>query len=274
MKLVGVLNCTPDSFSDGGMYQDCEAACAHAQQLVRDGAAIIDIGGDSTRPGSTCIGAAEEWSRIGAVVREVSSYCKVSVDTHFVKTASQAIEEGASVVNNVFATSDDNMCRLLLGTNVELVFMYSRCAAPHEFSEEPRGDIVEVITSSLERRIENALTLGLSESQIVLDPGMGAFISSDPNCSWELLCRFGELKKIGFPLMLACSRKGFLKRVNEDSIAERDLLSAYVARSVASSVGRDGVDFVRVHDVALHARMLRAWLEGTGSAGAGGAVDL
>lgn len=252
MKLVGILNVTPDSFSDGGKHLEIESALKHSKYLVEAGADLVEIGGDSTRPGSTCVGPEEEWRRIEKIVGPVSEMVPTSIDTHHPRTAELALASGVSMINNVFASADKELCQLVVGTEARILLMHSKCVEPHVFGPEPTGDVVEFIKSSLAKRVGQALSVGVKESQVVLDPGMGAFISSDPKKSWEVLMRFHELAELGMPLMLACSRKGFLKAEGETEPSDRDSLSITIAEAVKRIMGGSGPDFVRVHDIEGH----------------------
>ena len=254
-EFVGVLNVTPDSFSDGGKFCDPADALQHAKKLLADGASLVEVGGDSTRPGSICVGPELEWQRISGVVAALRREgLPFSVDTHSALVAARAISEGAVAINDVSGGLNQELVRTLVGTQAKFVIMYSRCPAPHEFGPPPAGDLIGNIIRFLRGSADNAMSLGLSPAQIVLDPGMGGFISENPADSFQLLERFGELKELGFPLMLAASRKGFLKTEGEKSVAERDMASAKLAKSVWLANQRALPAFVRAHNVAEHRR--------------------
>lgn len=252
VKLVGILNVTPDSFSDGGEYLLASRAIEHGRKLIEEGAAVVEIGGDSTRPGSLCVGSDVEWQRIKDVLPELCQVGAVSIDTHHPIVAEKALGLGASFVNSMFATVDREMFQIMKGSSAKIVLMYSRCLAPHQFDPIEKGDILDLITNSLKSRIDRALGAGLRAEQLVLDPGMGAFLSDDPLDSWYVLEEFAELCQLGFPLMLACSRKGFLKVPGEVNIQERDLRSAVVAAELAQRIPNDSVLYVRAHNVSIH----------------------
>ncbi|MCB9029547.1 MAG: dihydropteroate synthase [Deltaproteobacteria bacterium] len=265
IKLVGILNVTPDSFSDGGLYLDPAKAIKHAKQLVDEGADLIDIGGQSTRPGSSAISADEEWKRIKDVVKEVVKFSPVSVDTYSAQVAASAIEAGATVINDVTSGFDPEMFSVVSKSDAKLVLMYSGCVKPHDFShlaESEPLDVMQVVINGLSSAIERALSCGVQRSQLILDPSMGAFVSSHTSDSWEIIHRFSELRELGLPLMFASSRKGFLKLNEEKAPSERDTLSALTACIAAAQFGFSGPDYIRAHNVLLH----RTFLEQTSQA--------
>lgn len=257
IKLVGIINVTPDSFSDGGNSK--EAAIEHAENLIAEGAQVIDIGGDSTRPGSLCVGPEEEWNRIGDIISGLKKKVAISVDTHHAHVAEYALRAGAVIINDVSAGSDSEMFSIVARKRAGIILMYSRCPEPHFFGEDPDSDIVDLIKGFLISRIELALNAGVSEGQIILDPGMGAFLSSKSNDSWEVLKRLDEIAELGFPIMLGISRKGFLKGGNETSPKDRDKASAEAAIFAISQMKRRVPIYLRVHNVAIHREALKAF---------------
>lgn len=255
MELVGIVNVTPDSFSDGGSWLNPRDAILHSEKLLAEGASIIEIGGDSTRPGSICVGAEEEWRRIKEVVREVSKLCRVSVDTHHEEVARFALESGAWMINDIFGGRGEGILRAALEFQCKVVLMASRLLAPHVFGEV-EGPIVEKLISFLRDSVARARKLGLKDEQLILDTGMGAFISDDPNDSWEVI-RSYEKFDLGFPLLLGVSRKGFLKVDGERSPSDRDLPSFYAAMEAWRCAGFKQPAFLRVHNVKLHRELLK-----------------
>lgn len=251
VKFFGILNVTPDSFSDGGQYFDAEDAIEHTKTLIREGASYIDIGADSTRPGSVCVGPDEEWRRIKDVITAAAPVCNVSVDTHHSSVAKLALDAGAQVINDISSGGDPKMFEVVASSNAKIIMTYTRCVKAHEFANEPSGDIIENIKAFFGERINQAIQCGIRPEQIVLDPGMGAFISAGPDDSWNLLGRLAELREFSFPFMLSLSRKGFMKSANEVSIEQRDMPSAYLG-ALAAQLEEFKVDYLRVHDVNLH----------------------
>lgn len=263
-KLVGILNVTPDSFSDGGKFLDFNYAVEHARRMVDEGAAIIDIGGDSTRPGSVCIGAKAEWERIREILRAVAGFSEVSVDTHHGEVAEKALSEGASIINDISAGKDPKMFPLIARSSARIILSYTRCDRPHYFGAEPSGDIITVVKSYFREAIRRADKAGVRAEQIILDPGMGGFISEDASRSWELLRRSAELDELGFPFMLGVSRKGFLKVEGEKDISERDKGSAIVGGALFFRSFKN-LQFLRVHNVKEHAEVFNLLLKLAGS---------
>jgi dihydropteroate synthase len=263
-KIVGVLNVTPDSFSDGGEFLDPAKAHARALAMQGAGADVIEVGGDSSRPGSICTGPAEEWRRIAPVLSLLGgkSGAEISVDTHHAEVAAKAIAAGADYINDISGGGDPEMFPLVASHPVQLILMYSRCPSPHQFPSAPHGDTVLRIIEWLSARRAAAIAAGVAAERIILDPGMGAFIHEDPSVSWDLISRFGELAVLGAPLMLGASRKGFLKTAGENGPADRDGISALVAvrvRDLLAASGRYRSPlFIRAHNVELHREHLRS----------------
>lgn len=250
-QIVGILNVTPDSFSDGGQYHIPEVALAHAERMLRQGAAIIDVGGDSSRPGSQCVGPTEEWHRIEAVVTELAPKCAVSVDTHHASVAARALERGAQIVNDVSGGADPEMFAVVAQYRARYVLMHSRCPAPHVFPDPfpPTEDLVADIRRFFSERIERMLEAGVERERIILDPGLGAFSSREPRQSWEVIRRLKELEDFGLPILLGASRKGFLKQPDEEGIEERDILSALAALLAVQALAFQGPAYIRTHNV-------------------------
>lgn len=257
IRLVGVLNVTPDSFSDGGAFLDPAAAIRRAEELVRDGAAVIEIGGDSTRPGSTCVGAAEEWRRIAPVVRALAHQIPLAIDTHHAEVAVRALDLGAVLINDVTAGSDPAMFTTIAAHRKPIVLMFSRCSTPHLFSAPPEGDIVDAINRFLDDRTSQAIAAGVPANLIIRDTGLGAFVSPEAEVSWTILRRYDEVIAGGGGLMLGSSRKGFLKGPNESAPTDRDHASAMTGVQAAiRRVGLPGPLFIRTHNVALQRDLL------------------
>ncbi len=257
--LTGIINLTPDSFSDGGVLQSEYAAEQKASSLFQSGAALIDIGGDSTRPGSECVGPELEWQRLEPLLRMLSGMRKFSVDTHHALVAEKALELDAFMINDVFAGRDSDMLSVLSGSKAKLVLMYSCMSSPHVFQQNPREGLLQQIELFFTERIERALQSGLKESQLVLDTGMGAFLHADPQASWELIECYGYFAKFGLELMFGASRKGFLRSPTESQAADRDALSAlaaYMAFQSLQSYSHKGTVYVRAHNIEIHRQFL------------------
>jgi dihydropteroate synthase len=244
-KLMGVVNVTPDSFSDGGQYLDPAAAVAHGEELVRDGAVILDVGGESTRPGAVEVDEAEELRRVEPVVRALAGGAIVSIDTSKLAVAEAAMDAGASIVNDVTAFQrDPEMAGLCAERGVGVVLMHMP-GNPRTMQDDPRyDDVVEDVKAFLAARMEFAIGEGVAEERIWLDPGIGFGKTLEHNL--ELLRRLGELRELGRPLVIGTSRKSFIGKVDGSDVEDR------IGGSIASSVlaAAAGADVLRVHDVA------------------------
>jgi dihydropteroate synthase len=242
--VFGVLNVTPDSFSDGGRYLDPDRAIAHGLSLVRQGADVIDVGGESTRPGAEPVPADEELRRVLPVVAGlVAAGVRVSIDTRSARTAAAAVEAGASVVNDVDGGADPRMLQVVAGAPVDYVVMHSRGPAgdPGRYT-----DVVREVTEELARRVDAARRAGIEEGRLIVDPGLGFAKGAADN--WTLLAHLADLAPAGRRIMVGASRKRFLGAlVPPDAAPEaRDLPTAVLSALLAER----GVWAVRVHDVA------------------------
>jgi dihydropteroate synthase len=243
-KLMGVVNVTPDSFSDGGLYLDPEAAIAHGEELARDGADILDVGGESTRPGAEEVSAEEELARVEPVVEGLAG-TTVSIDTSKLAVAEAALDAGAEIVNDVTALRrDPEVAALCAERGAGLVLMHMR-GDPMTMQENPvYEDVVDDVKAFLAERMEAALAAGVEEERIWLDPGIGFGKTLEHNM--ELLARLGELRELGRPLVVGTSRKSFIGKVDGSPASER--LGGTIASSVFAAA--EGADVLRVHDVA------------------------
>jgi dihydropteroate synthase len=250
-KLMGVVNVTPDSFSDGGQYLDPAAAVRHGEELVRDGAAILDVGGESTRPGAEEVDEAEELRRVEPVVQALAGDAIVSIDTSKLAVAEAALDAGASVVNDVTAfRHEPALAGLCAERGVEVVLMHMP-GNPRTMQDDPRyDDVVDDVKAFLAERVEFALAAGIAEERIWVDPGIGFGKTLEHNL--ELLRRLGELRELGRPLVVGTSRKSFIGKVDGSDVENR------IGGSIATSVlaAAEGADVLRVHDVAEMAQAL------------------
>ena len=246
MKLMGVVNVTPDSFSDGGLFLDAEAAVAHGMKLARDGAEILDVGGESTRPGAEAVSAAEEIARTQPVVEAIAAAGhQVSIDTSKLAVAEAALEAGATIVNDVTALhGDPQIAALCAERGVALVLMHMQ-GDPRTMQLDPTyDDVVDDVRAFLAERTEAAVAAGVPEERIWLDPGIGFGKTLEHNL--ELLRRLGELRESGRPLVVGASRKSFIGKIDGSAVGER--LGGTIASSVLAAA--EGADVLRVHDVA------------------------
>jgi dihydropteroate synthase len=249
-RLMGVVNVTPDSFSDGGRYLDAHAAVAHGRDLASQGAEILDVGGESTRPGAEPVDAAEELARVEAVVAGLTGSAtvqQVSIDTTKAAVAAAALDAGATLVNDVSAfRRDPEMAALVAARGVECCLMHM-LGEPRTMQDEPRyGDVVADVKAFLAERVEFAVAQGVDEQRILLDPGIGFGKTTAHNL--ELLRRLPELLDLGRPLVIGTSRKGFLGRLAVGAPGPEGRLPGTIATNVMAL--ERGASVFRVHDVA------------------------
>lgn len=247
--LAGVVNITPDSFSDGGLYFEPHKAVSRIKELQAQGASIIDIGGESTRPGSDPVSAEEEWRRIEPALKQCAAKVFISVDTQKGAVANKALSCGAQMINDVSALRfDPALAAAVAAHDAFLVLMYSAYAEvrpPKGAPPRRYGDLIAEIAAFLRERIGIAVDSGVDPRKILVDPGMGAFVSPDPADSWEILGGISRFRELGVsaPIMVGISRKGFLGGSRES----RDALSQLAAVQAV----RNGAQFVRTHNVLM-----------------------
>jgi dihydropteroate synthase len=251
--VMGVLNVTPDSFSDGGRYRHLDTAVAHGHAMATAGADIIDIGGESTRPGAQRISATEELRRVMPVVRElVAAGIPVSIDTMRAEVARAAVSLGVEVVNDVSAgLADSAMASVVAEMGVPFVAMHWRAhSAIMEQQTHYAGDVVAVVRDELARRIDSLVAAGVEFERIVVDPGIG--FAKDASHNWALLSRLQELSTgLQRPVLVGASRKRFLRRATGASVLDAATASASALAAAA------GAKCVRVHDVASNLAAVR-----------------
>lgn len=258
--VMGVLNVTPDSFSDGGDFLDAPRAIERALEMERAGADLIDIGGESTRPGSTGTAAEIELARILPVLEGLRGKLKipVSVDTRKSQVAEAAIAAGAQIINDVSGLRHDaQLAKVAARSGVPLILMHMR-GEPLTMQKKPFArDVMKDVASGLRVSIKKALAAGVRKSQIIIDPGIGFGKSFEQN--YELLRKLPELAKLGYPMLVGTSRKGFLGATlarDGKAAPPGERLWATAATMTASILG--GAHMVRVHDVAEMAQVARA----------------
>ena len=246
MKLMGVVNVTPDSFSDGGLYLDPQRAIEHGRELEAAGARILDVGGESTRPGAEPVEAGEELARVVPVVEGLARVGgEISVDTSKASVATAAIDAGAGIVNDVTALRGDSEMGALCAERGTTVVLMHMLGTPRTMQDEPRyEDVVDDVKAFLAARVEAAIGAGVEEERIWLDPGIGFGKTAAHNI--ELLGRLSELRDLGRPLVVGTSRKSFIGKVDGSAAGER--LGGTIASSVLAAA--EGADVLRVHDVA------------------------
>ena len=254
-SVVGIVNVTPDSFSDGGVHLQTEDAVAGARRMVAEGAAVVDVGGESTRPGSEGVSLDEELRRVGPVLEEIGGALAVSVDTSKAGVARLALDLGAVMVNDVTALrGDPELAAVVAGSDAYLCLMHMR-GEPRTMQDEPRyDDVVSDVARFLEERLAFAVSAGIPEERVALDPGIGFGKTVEHNL--ELLARLDEIVALGRPVLVGTSRKRFLGRVLGDPRALTGPLTAAVASSVVAF--ERGASLFRVHDVREHVEALAA----------------
>jgi dihydropteroate synthase len=249
-KLMGIVNVTPDSFSDGGLFLEPEAAIAHGEQLVRDGAEILDVGGESTRPGAEPVAVEVELARTQPVVADLEGLgYTVSIDTSKAAVAEAALAAGAEIVNDVTALRGDPEMAALCAERGATVVLMHMAGDPRTMQEDPRyEDVVDEVKAFLAERVEAAVAVGVDEEKVWVDPGIGFGKVLEHNL--ELLRRLGELRELGRPLVIGTSRKSFIGKIDGSEVEQR------IGGSVATAV-LAAADVLRVHDVAETAQALR-----------------
>ena len=248
-RLMGIVNVTPDSFSDGGLYLDSERAIAHGRELAAEGADLLDVGGESTRPGAGAVSAEAELERVGPVVTALAGAegpgIAVSIDTSKAQVAAAALDAGATIVNDVTALRADPELAAVCGERACTVVLMHMQGTPRTMQEDPRyDDVVDDVCSFLAQRIETAVGAGIDERRIWVDPGIGFGKTGEHNL--ELLRRLGELRRLGRPLVIGTSRKSFLGTITGREVGDR--LGGDVASNTLALAA--GADVFRVHEVA------------------------
>lgn len=242
--IMGVLNVTPDSFSDGNLYfNDIDRAVEHAIQMQEDGADIIDVGGESSKPGSNPVSVEEEMRRVLPVIEHLSKTLSVpmSIDTYKPEVAEAAIKAGAKIINDITGLTNPNMLKVAATTKAPVIIMHMQ-GKPKTMQIDPHyEDVIKDIHDFFESRIKEAMKFGLTD--LVLDPGIGFGKTVDHNLI--ILKRLNELKDLGYPIMVGPSKKSFIGSVTGLSIEER--LEATIAAVVTARL--HGAGIVRVHDV-------------------------
>lgn len=255
-RIMGIVNVTPDSFSDGGRHSSASAALAHAEQLLREGADILDVGGESTRPGAPVVSLEEELARVLPVVRGALAWgVPISVDTYKAEVMQAALDEGADIVNDVWALRQNGA--------LAVVAQHPRCGVclmhmhrdPQTMQVAPmQGDVIEPVKAFLRERAQAVRDAGVADSRIVLDPGIGFGKTVEQN--FELLSRQSALLDMGLPVLAGWSRKSSLGAVTGQSVAA-DRVAASVAAAVLAL--ERGARVLRVHDVASTVQAAAVW---------------
>lgn len=263
-RLMGIVNVTPDSFSDGGAWSDPQAAVAHALDLVEQGADVLDVGGESTRPGANPVSVAEELRRVIPVIEQVTQRTEVpvSIDTMKSEVAREALSAGATIVNDVSALEfDPRMAAVCAESDCGVILMHMQ-GTPRTMQDDPRyGDVVTDVRDFLRERVESLVTAGIAAERIVVDPGIGFGKTAEHNL--QLLTHVPEFRSFGRPVLIGHSRKGFLGKLIGRKVDER--LAGTIGVSIA--LAQQHADLLRVHDVAAVRDAMTAWNRCTITAG-------
>jgi dihydropteroate synthase len=259
--VMGVLNVTPDSFSDGGRYADLDAAVRHGVQMHRDGAHLIDVGGESTRPGAERVDAETEAARILPVIRELAARgVPMSVDTYRASVAAAGLAAGATIVNDVSGgLADPDMAKVVAEAGCPWILMHWRGHAKRMQELARYSDVVVDVKAELTQRIADALAAGVAADRIVIDPGLGFAKGAADN--WQLTARFPELLALGYPVLFAASRKSYLGALLAAPDGTPRPTGERTAATIATSVlaVAAGAWGVRVHDVPETVDALAVW---------------
>jgi dihydropteroate synthase len=252
--LMGVLNVTPDSFSDGGEFLGAEPAVLHAEKMFDEGAQVIDVGGESTRPGSDPVSPEEELRRVLPVIQGILSACPdsiVSIDTYRFSIAEAALDAGARAVNDVTALGDPRMAGLMAERGCPIILMHM-LGEPKSMQQDPRyEDVVREVRDFLAERAERAIRAGVEPENIILDPGIGFGKTMEHNL--KLLKRLDSLVELGFPVLVGVSRKSFLGKITCSEDPKSRLFGTMAANVLAYE---RGASLFRVHDVRANKEAL------------------
>jgi len=245
MLVMGILNLTPDSFADGGRHNSFEAGVARGLEMIAEGVDIIDIGGESTRPGAERVSASEEQERVLPIIAELAkSGVKISIDTMRADTAEKAVQAGAAIINDVSGgLSDPAMFATVRKLGVPYILMHWRGESKDMNSRAIYIDVVADVISELNSQIDAALDAGINKSQIIIDPGLG--FAKDAEHNWEILRNLNAFTSLGYPVLIGASRKRFLGGDNPD---EREAATIELTRTLVPQ----GIWGVRVHSVKPH----------------------
>lgn len=245
--IMGILNVTPDSFSDGGRFNSFDRALAHVEQMAAEGADIIDVGGESTRPGHQQISAEEEVERTAPVIEKIKARfdIPVSIDTYKTEVARAALEAGADMINDVWGLKYDRELAELIGSSG------AACCLMHNRKESLYRNLMEELKSDLQETLAIARAGGISDEKIILDPGVGFGKTYEHNL--EVICKLKELKSLGFPILLGASRKSVIGLTLDLPVTER--MEGTLVTTVQAVMS--GCAFVRVHDIRENKRAIQ-----------------
>ena len=244
-KIMGILNVTPDSFSDGGRYQQLDACLRRAKTMVEEGADIIDIGGESTRPGAPKVSVQEELDRVLPIIEAIDTELDtvISIDTSKPKVMTEAVRLGAELINDVRALQQDDALQIAAELNVNVCLMHMQ-GQPDNMQRKPQYEsVVEEVFNFLAKRIEDCKSAGLSESKLIVDPGFGFGKTLEHN--YQLLANLQKLQELNVPVLAGTSRKSMLGNFLNRDVNDR-LAGSIISAAIAA---QKGAHFLRVHDV-------------------------
>lgn len=253
MRIMGILNATPDSFSDGGRFLGVDAAVAHGLRLFDEGAALVDVGGESTRPGAAAVSEDEERARVVPVVRALAARGPVSVDTRHASVARAALDAGATTINDVSAGDDPAMLPLMAEAGCDVVLMHMRGTPATMQSLAAYDDVCADVWGELGRRVDAAVAAGVDPARILWDPGVGFAKTAAHNVA---LLRDLRSRTAGRRVLVGASRKAFLGALTGQAVPAERLEGSL---AVALHCRDAGVEVLRVHDVAATVRALKVW---------------
>jgi dihydropteroate synthase len=249
MIVMGILNVTPDSFADGGRHNDFESAVSRGHEMLAEGVDIIDIGGESTKPGVERVSEEEERARVIPVIKELAKTgARISIDTMRASTAKSAIEAGAQIINDVSGgLADAEMLPTAAQLGVPYIAMHWRGHSIDMNSRAVYGDVVKDVISELQERISAALDAGITHDKLIIDPGIG--FAKEAHHNWEIIDSIDQFVALGYPVLIGASRKRFLGGENPD---EREAATIELTKRLSTS----GIWGVRVHSVKAHRQVL------------------
>ena len=251
MIVMGIINVTPDSFADGGRHNDFEAAVNRGHEMLAEGVDIIDIGGESTKPGVDRVSEKEELARVIPVIKELAKVgARISIDTMRASTAKAAIEAGAQIINDVSGgLADPDMLPTAAKLGVPYIAMHWRGHSKDMNSRAVYGDVVRDVISEMQERVSAALDAGITKENLIIDPGIG--FAKDAHHNWEIIDSIDEFVALGYPVLIGASRKRFLGGDNPD---EREAATIELTKRLSTS----GIWGVRVHSVKPHKEVLNS----------------
>ncbi|GAF54933.1 dihydropteroate synthase [Psychrobacter sp. JCM 18901] len=264
--IMGILNVTPDSFSDGGQFNAVDKAVAHCQQMINEGATIIDIGGESTRPNAQTVATKDEIQRVVPVVRAIRKYCSdaiwLSIDTSSPEVMQAAFDEGADIWNDVRALKRTGAAELAAKLDIPVMLMHMRGEPTTMNNLAQYDNVIDEVRTELLDRINEVVSIGVKQSNIIIDPGFGFAKNYEHHCA--LLSQLSSLQALGLPMMFGISRKRFLAEVLTKSGAEAVSTTQAVERDSAGTAAglfalQQGASIIRTHNVAMMQQAVALW---------------